>query len=141
MDSASQHRAEIEALSARWLAAERRQDLEAMLEMVTDDAVFLLPNGQSLAGKGAIAALFRSFFAAFSSDHQAVTKEVQVLDTWAYAWGVETTVLTPRSGGPPVRLRGFGFSVLHRGQDGQWRFARGINNLARELPAAVGPKG
>ncbi len=139
MGSASRNRAEIEALSARWLAAERRQDVEAMLEMVTDDAVFLMPNGQSVTGKPAIAALFRSFFAAFSSDHHATIEEVEVFDTWAYVWWVETTVFTHRGGGPPVRLRGVGLSILRRDHDGRWRFARGINNLAPEPTTAVGP--
>lgn len=60
-----------------------------------------------------------------------------MLDGWAYAWGEETTLLTPAAGGPAVRMRGFGFSVLRRGEDGSWRFARGIDNLAPEPPASA----
>ena len=112
MDSTSQERGGIETLNARWLAAERRQDVEA---------------------------LFRSFFAGFSFDHDATIKEIQAFDSWAYAWGSETMLLTSRSGGPPIRLRGFGFSILRRGADGVWRFARGINNLAPEMPVPVRP--
>lgn len=133
----SADRAAIMRLSADWLAAERRQDVPSLLELVTDDAVFLLPNGQSVAGKAAIGTMFRAYFASFSGDHQATTDEVQIVGDWAFTWGRENTTLTPVRGGDPIALRGFGLSILRRGADGQWRFARGINNLALQPPGPI----
>ena len=135
--SGASDRAAIVRLTADWLAAERRQDVPTVLELVTDDAVFLLPNGQGVSGKAAIGNMFRAYFASFSGDHQATTDEVHIAGDWAFAWGREATTLTPVRGGNPIALRGFGLSILRREADGQWRFARGINNLALQPPAAL----
>jgi uncharacterized protein (TIGR02246 family) len=120
----------IRAVTEQWLAAEGARDVGALLEHVTDDAVFLMPGGRTVSGKPAIRTLFETFFAAFTSEHTASIAEVRVEGDWAFSWGQEVTVLRPVAGGPPVRLEGFGLSVLRRGPDGRWRFARGINNMA-----------
>jgi uncharacterized protein (TIGR02246 family) len=120
----------IRELSARWLAAEKAKDIDALIEHVTEDAVFLMPGGRAVSGKPAIRALFETFFAMFSPDHSATITEIRVNGDLAFCWGDEVSVLQPSVGGPPIRLQGFGFSVLERGRDGRWRFARGINNLA-----------
>jgi len=137
MNGTSQDDRAIRELTEHWLAAERAQDIGALIEHVTDDVVFLMPTGRSVSGKAAVRALFETFFAAFTTEHTAVIKEVQVVGDWAFSWGEEVTVLKPVAGGPAVRLQGFGFSILRRGGDSRWRFARGINNLS-PLASAVG---
>jgi uncharacterized protein (TIGR02246 family) len=144
MDPLERDRDAVRTLTSDWLAAERRRDIPALLAMVTDDAVFLMPNGQLLKGKPAIEQLYRTYFEQWSSDHRATFDEVQVAGDWAFAWGHETTTLQPMGGGDALQFRGFGMSILARGTDGQWRFARGINNMAPERPrppAGAGARG
>jgi uncharacterized protein (TIGR02246 family) len=133
MNRNSQDDRAIWKLTEDWLAAERAQDVGALIDHVTDDVVFLMPAGRSVSGKAAVRALFETFFAAFTIEHTAVINEIQVVGQCAFSWGEEVTVLKAVAGGQAVRLQGFGFSILRRGGDGRWRFARAINNLA---PAA-----
>ena len=48
---------------------------------------------------------------------------------WAYCRGREHFTATPFDGGPPVVVSGRrALSILRKGEDGIWRFARGISN-------------
>jgi ketosteroid isomerase-like protein len=48
---------------------------------------------------------------------------------WAFCRGRESVTATPWDGGPPVTLAGRrALSILKKGEDGIWRFARGISN-------------
>lgn len=51
MDPGEADRTAIEELTARWLAVERDRDVAVLLDLLTDDAVFLMPNGQAVTGK------------------------------------------------------------------------------------------
>jgi len=124
----------IRTLTDEWLAAEQARDIDRLLEQVTEDAVFLMPGGRAVSGKAAIRNLFEAFFASFVSEHTVTIREVQVHGDWAFTWGEEVTVLRPVSGGPATQMQGFGCSILRRGPDGRWRFARGINNMAPGPP-------
>jgi ketosteroid isomerase-like protein len=93
-----------------------------------------MPGGRSVAGRPAIEALYQRFFGSFAVEHEATIAEVQVHGDWAITWGSEQMTLTPSVGGAPTTLQGFGMSLLRRGTDRRWRYARGINNLVPEMP-------
>jgi uncharacterized protein (TIGR02246 family) len=125
----------IRNLSRDFVAAVRAKNLEAILDMVTDDAIFLPPGTPEVRGKQAVAEMYGGFFARFAVVEQtAALEEVKVSGEWAFAWGTDEILATPASGGPAMRTRGKSMIVLQRGTDGAWRFARGINNM---MPEAV----
>ena len=124
----------IRNLSRDFVAAVRAKNLEAVLDMVTDDAIFLPPGAPEVRGKQAIAEMYSGFFARFDVEQIATLEEVQVSGEWAFAWGTDELHATPVSGGPSMRTRGKSMTILRRGTDGAWRFARGINNM---MPEAV----
>jgi len=120
----------IQKLTEAWLAAVRRKDIPALMNLITEDVVFLPPGVPPVRGKAAVEAMFAGFFPQFSSIEQtAATEEVIVAGDWAFAWGSETFTLVPPTGIVPILLQGKGMSVLRRQSDGSWKFARGINNL------------
>ena len=51
---------------------------------------------------------------------------------WAFAWGTDDITMTPIAGGESVHFVGHGMSILRRELNGDWRFARGINNATRQ---------
>jgi uncharacterized protein (TIGR02246 family) len=125
----------IRALYAAWQEASGKKDVERLLEFVTEDAVFLAPGQAPIRGKDAVRAVFTAVLARFQMEQAFVIEEIQVLGDWAFCWGVDSSVMRPLDGGEPVRARGMGLSLLRKGDDGAWRFARGINNMTREVAA------
>jgi uncharacterized protein (TIGR02246 family) len=129
----------IRELTEAWIAAVRAKDLERLLSMITDDAVFLSASLGPIRGKDMVAALYRESFAKYDIDQTSVFEEIEVTGDWAYAWGTDVLTLTPRDGGAQVRRRGYGLSILQRQADGSWRYRRGINNMA-QVSLAAGPQ-
>ena len=122
----------IQTLTQSWLDATHNRDIPRLLSLVTDDVVFLPPTGDPIAGKSGVETLYKSFFAQFKGVQQfADTQEIQVNGDLAYLWGPEELRLVPAAGGPEIHLLGRGISILRR-ENGEWKFARAINNLAPE---------
>jgi uncharacterized protein (TIGR02246 family) len=122
----------IQELTELWITAVKHQDIDRLLSLVTDDVVFLPPSGPPIQGRKAVGDLYRSLFTQFDVEQSARTEEIEVIGDWAFAWGTEMLTLSPRSGGPSIRTRGKGLTILRRQPDGSWNFARGINNLSPE---------
>jgi uncharacterized protein (TIGR02246 family) len=121
----------IHRVTEDWSAAVKAQDVGRLAAMVTEDVVFLPPGFPPIKGREAVEAMYRSFFPQFSSVRQTVSiEEIGVSGEWAFLWGTEATVLTPKAGGPPIEMRGMGMSILRRQPDGTLKFARAINNAA-----------
>ncbi len=125
----------IRSLSQAWIEAIRAKDINLLLTMIDDNAVFLPPGSPPVRGRDEITKMFRTFFSRCDPEQSVAIEEIQVSGDWALAWGAETMKATPVGGGPPLTMRGHGLSILRRQQDGSWKFARGINNLTLATPA------
>ena len=111
-----------------WLAASRACDLDTVLGLMTDDAIFMVP-GLEPFGKEAFAAQSR---ARAQSDVQLdVTgeiQEIQIFDRISYVRNyLELTLTSPDS--QPVTKAGYILTIFRKEDDGQWRLARDANIL------------
>jgi uncharacterized protein (TIGR02246 family) len=118
----------VRQLSQNWITAVTAKDIDRLVTLVTDDVIFLPPNGRPIQGKEAVRDLYLQLFAQFDVAQSATNEEIQVTGDWAFSWGSESLVLRPRDGGAAVTLEGKGLTILRRQSDGSWQFARGINN-------------
>jgi uncharacterized protein (TIGR02246 family) len=120
--------AAIEAAEERWLAAFRREDVEALVELYSGDAV-LLPDGEpEVVGLAAIRDSHARFFARWRARHTIENAEIVVAGEWAFMRGKFVLDLAPRNGGSRRILRGKHLVVWQRGAGGGWRIARDIWN-------------
>jgi uncharacterized protein (TIGR02246 family) len=121
--------ATIDAVNADWLPAMQARDGERIAAAYAPDGVFVLPNGDSLKGRAAVAEFYR---------RQLATPGVKVLDGrirreglaqagdgLLYEWGHgESTVQTAsgqvRTGGGPY------LTVWKRDAAGHWAIARNL---------------
>jgi uncharacterized protein (TIGR02246 family) len=110
-----------------WMEASRRGDLATVLELMTDDAVFMVP-GQEPFGKEAFAEASRGM-AGVRLDGASEVVELQVLGDWAFVRNRLDITATPPDG-RAVRRSGYTLTLFRRGADGQWRLARDANLLA-----------
>jgi uncharacterized protein (TIGR02246 family) len=126
----------IRALHRAWGEASHARDLTRILELVTEDCVFLMPGAPPIEGKAAVRALYQQMFAQWSESEirqDSRIDEIGVAGDWAYWRGTDAITITP-PGATPLRASGFGMGILRREPDG-WRFARGINNMTPEKTA------
>jgi uncharacterized protein (TIGR02246 family) len=117
----------IRDMIARWMEANRRGDLDAVLGMMTDDVVFMVP-GQEPFGKEEFAAASRAM-ADLRMDGSAEVVELRVLGDWAFMRAHLDLTITPPHGSPE-RKAGYTLTVLRKGADGLWRLTRDANLLA-----------
>jgi len=122
----------INEMLGRWATAIREGDLDEIASLVTEDAEFWTHGQPSLMGREALKQAFEPFFAQFEMHQDFRCEELLVLSDYAFMRGLEVNRLVPRDGGEPMEVRQRAFSLLRRGGDGRWRFARGMSNLPPE---------
>lgn len=129
MQESDDHRA-IRALVAEWMAATKRGDSQAVLNSMTDDAVFLVP-AQAPMGKAAFAAAAgsppdeRPSFEGVSD-----IKEIYVEGNLAYMWSHLTITITPPRSADSIKRSGHTLTVFRK-VDGRWLLARDANMLTK----------
>jgi uncharacterized protein (TIGR02246 family) len=118
----------IRAVVSEWMAATKRGDIEAVLNLMTDDAVFLLP-GQPPMSKEAFASSSRAQSRGqMTFDGVSDIKEIHVEGHLAYMWSHLTVTVTPPGGAATLQRAGHTLTVFRKLQ-GRWLLARDANLL------------
>lgn len=119
---------QIRDLVATWMSATEAGDVATVLNLMTDDVVFLVA-GQLPFGKEKFAETMKGPLGkpqaqiAGSSEIQ----EIHVCGDMAYMWSRLTVEVTP-PGGAPMKRAGHTLSVLRK-SGGRWQLARDANLL------------
>ena len=119
---------EIRQLVDTWMAATRAGDVETVMSLMSDDAVFLAA-GQPVMRKADFeaAAKAQADGDAPQFDGRSEIHEVKVLGDWAFMWTALTVDVTP-SGGTKFTREGNTLSVLRK-ENGKWLLVRDANTL------------
>lgn len=120
---------EIRRLVSTWMTASKAGDVETVLSLMTDDAVFLVP-GQPVMRKAEFAAAARAQASpgAPQFDGKSEIQEIQIFGDCAFMWTKLTVVVTPPNGAAMTRA-GHTLTILKK-QNGTWLLARDANLLA-----------
>jgi uncharacterized protein (TIGR02246 family) len=114
----------IRELVDTWMKASRAGDTEAVLNLMSDDVIFMVP-GREPFGKQAFAANSRSMDGV-RLEGTADIRELKVLGDWAWLRNFIEITITPPDG-EPVRRSGFTLTILRKEPDGRWVLARDAN--------------
>jgi uncharacterized protein (TIGR02246 family) len=119
---------QIRDLVATWMAATKAGDVATVLNLMTDDVVFLVA-GQPPFGKEKFAETMKGPLGKPQAhiDGRSEIQEVQVSGDMAYTWSRLTVEVTP-PGGEPIKRGGHTLSVLRK-SGGRWQLARDANLL------------
>jgi uncharacterized protein (TIGR02246 family) len=120
---------QIRELVDSWIAASNARDIAALMDMMTDDVVFMTP-GRSPFGKAEFAADSERM-TDVAVDARAKVQEIEVFGPRAYIRNHIQVELTS-SGQTPRRMSGYAMSVLRKDVDGRWRIARDANLVIPE---------
>jgi len=120
---------QIRTLVATWMAATKSGDVEKVLGLMTEDAVFLVAGKPPMRKDGfAAAARAQAAGKAPSFTGTSEIQEVQVSGDWAFMWSKLTVVATSPSGGAATTRSGYTLTVFRR-DNGRWLLARDANLL------------
>ena len=119
----------IREVHSTWIDAVNAGDLDRLLGLMADDAVFLNP-GQAPFGRD-------GFSPGFSAAHQQARincvselEDVVVVGEVAYTRAQDSLSVTPRAGGESMRLAGHRLTVYRKQPDGRWLLARDAHTLS-----------
>jgi len=110
-----------QAASLAWDKAYNAGDVAALGTLYESDAVSMGPGAPALAGRDAIEADFRKFFAANTGRHRTVDPVWQPFGDMVAERGRYEATTTPRNGAKPSHEKGKHIVVWHKGGDGHWR--------------------
>ena len=114
----------IRELVETWMEASRASDTTAVLELMTDDVVFMVP-GHEPFGKEE----FRETSEMMRDvrlDGNAEIREIEVAGDRAWIRNhIDITITQPDGGS--LRRSGYTLTILRKGGDGRWRLYRDAN--------------
>ena len=120
----------IRELVETWMACSKAGDLSAVLDLMTDDVVFMTPGGKPF-GKEAFAAASKNT-KNVAIEGRSEIQELCIFGDWAYMRNYIDMTATPLSSGAPVRRSGYTLTILRKEADGKWRLARDANLMATD---------
>jgi uncharacterized protein (TIGR02246 family) len=122
----------LRAVPGQFTSAHLAGNWDAFTTILSDDVVFLPPNGTAVEGRQAVVTFLQTFpkLSAFT----ATTTDVGGSGDWAYARGT-FSYTTAADSGPPMTEQGKFLAIHRREPDGTWRITRDIWNSDLPLPA------
>jgi uncharacterized protein (TIGR02246 family) len=120
---------QIRRLIEAWIGASNARNLPALMDMMTDDVVFMTP-GRAPFGKAEFAADSQRM-KSVTIDARAEVQEIEVFGPRAYIRNHIRVELTS-PGQAPRRMSGYAMSILRKEADGRWRIARDANLVVPE---------
>ena len=109
-----------------WLEASKRNDLDAQLNLMADDVVFMVP-GQEPFGKAAFTARSKQM-GEMKLEAKSDILEIKVIGDWAWMRShLQISVTQPE--GKKMEKSGYILTVLNKKPDGRWVIARDANLL------------
>ena len=116
----------IRQVTETWMQASRDGDTAAVLALMTEDAVFMVP-GREPFGREAFEAAAKAMAGLKVSGTNEIV-ELQVRGDWAFSRNHIDLTVTPPSG-EPVRRSGYTLTLYRKAADGRWRLMRDANLL------------
>jgi uncharacterized protein (TIGR02246 family) len=118
----------IRALRDRWVEVVASGDARGLADLVTDDYEVWTHGAPPLGGPQTVVAVMGAALARLSVEQSYEPSETIVSGDWAFQRGIERIRATPRGGGEARENVQRALVILRRGDDGRWRYARGMTN-------------
>ena len=120
----------IREVVATWMRATAEGDLETVLSLIAEDAVFLLPDQPPMRGREAFAVALRSVLGQVRIEGKPDIQEIHVAGDYAFCRNQLSLTVTPLQSGPAQRRAGPTLSVFRKEPGGRWILFRDANMLS-----------
>jgi uncharacterized protein (TIGR02246 family) len=115
---------------ALWHTATAAGDIDTVLTLMDENAIFLVAGQPPMKGRKAFEQGLRKVLSSHTLSSTGEVQEVQASGTLAYCWAFLNVRIVPRSGGDSVARSGNVLSIFRKQPDGAWVLIRDANLLA-----------
>jgi uncharacterized protein (TIGR02246 family) len=119
----------IRNLVARWHAATAAGDVDSVLTLMSEDAVFLVPGKPPMNGRTAFEKGLRSVLQTHKIESTGEIKEIEISGPLAYCLTSLKVKMIPAGGGEANTRSGNTLTIFQRQKDGSWLLVRDANLL------------
>jgi uncharacterized protein (TIGR02246 family) len=120
----------IREVLTRWHAATAEGDVDSVLELMSEDAIFLVPGQPPMRGRQEFGTRLRKILQTHRIDSSGEVQEIAVSGDLAYCWAVLEVKVIPLAGGEAIERSGNALSIFRRQADGSWVLVRDANLIA-----------
>jgi uncharacterized protein (TIGR02246 family) len=122
---------EIRDVIELWHRATAEGNVDTVLNLMSEDVVFLVAGREPMAGRSAFGDALRDILATHKIESSGEVQEVKVSGDMAYAWSFLNVQITPLENGDTTKRSGNVLSIFNRQQDGSWQITRDANLLVQ----------
>ena len=122
--------AAIRKMIALWHGATAGGDVDTVLHLIAEDAIFLVAGQPPMRGRATFERGLRGLLKTHRIESTGDVQEVEVSGNLAYSWAQLTVKVIPLAGGAPMMRSGHSMSILHKQPDGKWVLVRDANMLS-----------
>jgi uncharacterized protein (TIGR02246 family) len=119
----------IRGLVERWHRATAAGDIDAILPLMAEDVVFLVPVGPPMKGRGVFEQGLRQVLESHRIESSGEIQEIHASGDLAYCWNRLHVRMIPLAGGEPLVRSGDALTIFRKQKDGAWVLARDANLL------------
>jgi uncharacterized protein (TIGR02246 family) len=112
-----------------WHEATRNGDVERVLTLMAEDAMFLVAGRPPIKGRHAFEQGLRKVLGFARIESSGEIEELQVGGDFAYALTMLSVRMTPLSGGEPTERSGHTVTIFRKQANGSWLLYRDANLL------------
>ena len=125
----------VQAWSDAMLAAQTAGDVDASMNLLTDDAVGMPPDGTILGDADTWRAYWENLYSGDSLEPALSDEEYQADGDWGFVSGTWTVSVAAEEGSEPQRAAVHFVVIVHREDVGAWKLARVIWHPAQPATA------
>jgi uncharacterized protein (TIGR02246 family) len=120
----------IRKLIALWHSATTAGDVNTVLGLIAEDAIFLVSGQPPMRGRSSFERVLRALLTQHRIESMNEIQEIEVSGNLAYCWSMLTVRVAPIAGGNPLVRKGSALSILRKQPDGSWIVMRDANMLS-----------
>src|SRR5258706_360106 len=123
---------QIRDLIDTWARASAAGDLDKILSLMDEDAIFLVAGRPPMRGRKEFAGQFKTAVEQVLFEAANDIQEIEISGDLAYCRNNLTVTLTPLTGGARNRRTGFTLTIFRKKEDGNWVLSRDANLLSED---------
>ena len=120
----------IREVVASWHRATAAGDVETVLNLMSEDVIFLVAGHPPMRGRSSFERGLRSLLAQRRIESTGEVQEIEVSGNLAYCWSILTVRVAPIAGGDATVRTGSALSIFRRQPNGSWVVVRDANMLS-----------
>jgi uncharacterized protein (TIGR02246 family) len=113
----------------QWHRATREGDVERVLALMAEDAMFLVPGKPPMEGRAAFGKGLRKVLQSNRIESSGENQELRVSGDLAYAMTLLSVRMVPLSGDADIDRSGHTLTIFRKQRDGSWLLSRDANLL------------